>query len=314
MSTDEARLISGTIFDIKRFAIHDGPGVRTTVFFKGCPLSCWAGHNPEGQRPGPDLFVRDERCNLCGDCLQACPQGAISERGTSVHIDRFRCDLCGSCADICLRDALDLAGRSVSVDEVVAEVERDVIYYDESGGGVTFSGGEPLFQPEFLVALLLESRKRDIPTAVDTSGYAPLRIVNTIVDQVDLFLYDLKVIDASRHRAFTGVPNRPILENLSWLSEHGATVLVRLPLIPDINDDEENLRALGRFLISLAQVYPVDILPYHRVGRDKYPRLGRSYRLSRQDPPREETLATAVGLLEDSGLTVTVRGEVYDAQ
>ncbi|KPJ87606.1 MAG: hypothetical protein AMS18_14395 [Gemmatimonas sp. SG8_17] len=304
-------MISGTIFDIKRFAIHDGPGVRTTVFFKGCPLSCWACHNPEGQRPGTDLFIRDERCNACGECLEVCPEVAISTDGDAVHIDRYRCNLCGACADACLRGALELAGRSVSVDEVIAEVERDVVYYDESGGGVTFSGGEPLFQPEFLAALLHESRKREISTTVDTSGYAPHAVIHDIADMVDYFLYDLKLVDEDRHRDFTGVANRPVLENLNWLSEHGATVTIRFPLLPQINDDESNLRDLGRFLSSLAQLHPIDILPYHRIGAEKYARLGRSYRLSQQPVPAAESIAVAVRLLEESGLTVTVRGEPY---
>jgi pyruvate formate lyase activating enzyme len=310
-SSNEGRLISGTIFDIKRFAIHDGPGVRTTAFFKGCPLSCWACHNPEGQRPGADLFVRDERCNVCGDCLDVCPAAAISEDGTAVRVDRFRCDLCGACVNACLRGALELAGRSMTVDEVMAELERDIVYYDESGGGVTFSGGEPLFQPEFLEALLHESRRREISTVVDTSGYASPVIIRSIADMVDHFLYDLKLMDDARHQEFTGVTNRSILENLNWLSEHGASLTIRLPLIPEVNDDESNLSALGRFLYSLAQLHPVDILPYHRTGADKYARLGRSYRLASQRPPDADRIAAAVQLLEHSGLRVTVRGEPY---
>ena len=304
-------MISGTIFDIKRFAIHDGPGVRTTVFFKGCPLNCWACHNPEGQQVGSDLLIRDERCSLCGDCLDVCPRDAISQNGNGIQIDRLRCDLCGACADACLRGALEIAGKSVAVNDVVRQIERDVVYYDESGGGVTFSGGEPLAQPDFLLALLTECKQRDISTVVDTSGYAPLTVVRSVVDLVDLFLYDLKLVDSHRHKDFTGVPNGPILENLTWLSEHGSRVTVRLPLIPDVNDDEENLRALASFLSSLSRPHPIDILPYHRTGVDKYARLGRSYHLSDKQPPSEARVATAAQLLEQTGLNVTVRGEPY---
>jgi pyruvate formate lyase activating enzyme len=257
------------------------------------------------------LFIRDERCNACGDCLAVCPEAAISTNGNAVHVDRYRCNLCGACADACLRGALELAGRSVSVDEVIAVVERDVVYYDESGGGVTFSGGEPLFQPDFLAALLHESRKREISTTVDTSGYAPRDVVQAIADMVDSFLYDLKLVDEARHREFTGVANRSVLENLNWLSEFGAAVTIRFPLLPEINDDESNLRDLGRFLSSLAQLHPVDILPYHRIGAEKYARLGRSYRLSQRPVPSAESVAAAVRLLEESGLTVTVRGKPY---
>ena len=304
-------MISGTIFDIKRFAIHDGPGVRTTVFFKGCPLNCWVCHNPEGQDVGSDLLIRDERCTLCGDCLDVCPRDAISQNGDGVQVDRLRCDLCGACADACLRGALEIAGKSVEVDAVVRQIERDVVYYDESGGGVTFSGGEPLAQPDFLLALLTECKSRDISTVVDTSGYAHLEVVRAVVDLVDLFLYDLKLVDSDRHKEFTGVPNGPILENVSWLSEHGSSLTVRLPLIPDVNDDTENLSALGRFLSSLPQPHPVDILPYHQTGVDKYVRLGRDYNLSDKQPPGETQVAAAVRLLEQAGLNVTVRGESH---
>ncbi|UCD25784.1 MAG: glycyl-radical enzyme activating protein, partial [Gemmatimonadota bacterium] len=175
-------MISGTIFDIKRFAIHDGPGVRTTVFFKGCPLNCRACHNPEGQQVGSDLLIRDERCKLCGDCLDVCPHAAVEQNGDGIRIDRLRCDLCGACAQACLRGALEIAGKSVAVSDLVQQIERDLLYYDESGGGVTFSGGEPLAQPDFLLALLSECKRRDISTVVDTSGYAPLTVVRSIAD------------------------------------------------------------------------------------------------------------------------------------
>jgi len=302
---------TGTIFDIKRFAIHDGPGVRTTVFFKGCPLTCWACHNPEGQTSGADLLVRDERCNSGGDCLTECPRDALSENGTGIQIDRYRCDLCGACADICLRGALEMAGRTVTVAEVMQEVLRDVVYYDESGGGATFSGGEPLFQPDFLLALLRECKDREITTVVDTSGQTQQHVVESVAGLVDQFLYDLKLMDSDRHRQFTGVPNEQILNNLGWLSRHECDVIVRLPLFPGINDDVDNLEALGLFLSSLGNRQPVDILPYHRTGVEKYVRLGRGYRLPDARPPGEDAVAGAVTLLQEHGVQVTVRGESY---
>jgi pyruvate formate lyase activating enzyme len=302
---------TGTIFDIKRFAIHDGPGVRTTVFFKGCPLTCWACHNPEGQTSGVDLLVRDERCNVCGDCLTECPPDALSKNGDSVQIDRYRCDLCGACADVCLRGALELAGRTVTVADVMHEVLRDVLYYDESGGGVTFSGGEPLFQPDFLLALLGECKEREISTVVDTSGQAPQHVVEAVAELVDRFLYDVKLLDNDRHREFTGAANHQIIGNLEWLSNHGSAATVRLPLLPGINDDVDNLNALGAFVSSLGNRHPVDILPYHRTGVDKYDRLGRGYALPDAEPPGEEVIAGTVELLQEHGLDVTVRGESY---
>ncbi len=304
-------LTSGTIFDIKRFAIHDGPGVRTTVFFKGCPLGCLVCHNPEGQSRDKDVLLKSDRCTLCGDCLEICKLHAISPNSEAVQIDRAVCDLCGTCAERCLPGAIELAGRDVTVDEVLEEVERDTVYYDESGGGVTFSGGEPLFQPEFLTALLRECRRREIATVVDTSGYGPDGVLSAICDMVGLFLYDLKLMDSRRHEAFTGVANESILKNLRWLSGQGARVMIRFPLLPGVNDDEPNIGAMGKFVSSLPTAHTIDILPYHRIGIDKYTRLGRTYRLPEVAAPTEGGLAAAVSALESVGLDVTVKGEAY---
>jgi pyruvate formate lyase activating enzyme len=302
---------SGFIFDIKRFAIHDGPGVRTTVFFKGCSLRCWACHNPEGQERAPDLMLREERCNLCGDCVELCAQHAVSLEGETLLIDRVKCDLCGRCAEECLTGAIELAGREATAAEVMQQIERDTVYYDEGGGGVTFSGGEPLFQPGFLLTLLRACKRREIATTLDTCGYAPRRVIEAVYPLVDLFLYDLKLIDNDRHREFTDVPNGPILGNLRWLAGVAAPVIVRFPLLPEVNDDEANVRALGEFLAELATLYPVDVLPYHRIGVDKYERLSRPYRLEQAETPPDATVATTVRVLEEFGLQVTVRGEAY---
>jgi pyruvate formate lyase activating enzyme len=302
-------LSSGTIFDIKKFAIHDGPGVRTTVFFKGCPLGCWLCHNPESQAFEAELMVRDGRCDRCGDCIDACGPGAISLNETSVHIDRSRCDLCGACADICLAEAIEVAGREVSVAEVLEEVERDRVYYDESGGGVTISGGEPLSQAEFLIEVLEACRERGVSTTLDTCGHAPSEIFRKVAPHVDLFLFDLKMIDDERHLEFTGVSNESIHKNLRWLAEQRASVVVRFPLLPGINDDDANVQALGAFVMSLPEAYRVDVLPYHRGGVDKYARLEREHRLPDTAPPTEERLGAVLRQLKDTGLHVTVRGE-----
>lgn len=302
---------NGVIFDIKRFAVHDGPGVRTTVFLKGCPLRCWSCHNPESQSRDIDLLLKHDRCNACGECLESCPLHAIEAGNGSVQIDRERCDRCGLCADACLRDAIEFAGRSVTVEQVIEEVEKDRVYYDEGGGGVTFSGGEPLYQPRFLVDLLRECARRDIATVVDTSGFASRTVVQTVAEWVDLFLYDLKLIDNVRHLQFTGATNRPILANLRWLADRGARVRVRFPLIPDINDDETNVRATGAFVASLPVSYGVDILPYHQLGVEKYQRLDRVYRLADTAVPNDGHIFNAVKILEAFGLDVTVKGETY---
>ena len=299
---------TGTIFDIKKFAIHDGPGVRTTVFFKGCPLGCWLCHNPESQAFEPELMVRAGRCNLCGDCIEACPEDAISLNDKTVHIDRYRCDLCGACADACLPGALEVAGREVTVAEVMAEIEKDAVFYDESGGGVTFSGGEPLSQADFLLDLLAACRARGINTVLDTSGHAAPAVFQRVAEQVDLFLYDLKLIADDRHEEFTGEGNGTIRENLRWLAERGAEVVVRFPLIPGINDDPENVAALGDFVSSLPTRYPVDILPYHRLGVDKYAHLDRAHRIPELQPPSEDAIAAVAGRLKGYGLRVMVKG------
>jgi len=302
---------TGVIFDIKRFAIHDGPGIRTTVFLKGCPLSCWACHNPEGQFRAPDLFVRPERCTQCGDCVEVCRFGAVHVNGGRVVISRDRCDVCGACAGACLPGALEVAGRDVTVAELVTEVARDTVYYDESGGGVTFSGGEPLAQPVFLRETLEECRRRNIATAVDTSGFAPASVFRSIADDTDLFLFDLKLMDDERHRAFTGVSNEPVKRNLTWLSREGRSVTIRFPLLPDVNDDMDNVRALGAYVSRLATPYVIDVLPYHRIGLDKYARLGRAYRMPESETPNDGRIAEVVDMLAQSGLCVTVKGESH---
>ena len=305
-------MTTGVIFDIKKFAIHDGPGLRTAVFFKGCPLDCRACHNPEGKNQGVDLMVRHERCTLCGDCLPACGPAVLSLDDDSVTVARGSCDLCGACIAACLPGALEIAGREVTVAQLMAEIERDVVFYDQSGGGVTFSGGEPLGQPEFLLEILRCCRARDISTTVDTSGFAPLSIVQAVAAYADLFLYDLKLLDEPRHVDFAGASNRPILRNLAWLSGNGSAIVVRFPFFPGVNDDPENVRALGEFVASLPHRHTVDVLPYHRAGIGKYARLGREYLLPETRPPSAETTAAAVAILRDTGVRVTVRGECHD--
>jgi len=302
-------LSAGTIFDIKKFAIHDGPGVRTTVFLKGCPMGCWLCHNPESQASSRDLLLRQGRCDVCGDCVDVCSPVAISLNENSVRIDRSRCDLCGACVDACLRDALEIAGREVTAAEVMEEVEKDAVFYDESGGGITFSGGEPLSQPEFLLELLRSCRIRGFRTALDTCGHAEPEILRQVAEHVDLFLYDLKLIDDARHLQFTGTSNRSIHQNLRWLAEQDADVLIRFPLLPGINDDEDNIDALGSLLSSMPVRYGVDILPYHRLGVDKYDRLDRDHKLPELRPPTQKQITEVAGRLKGYGLHVMVKGE-----
>ena len=300
---------SGTIFDIKKYSINDGPGIRTTVFFSGCPLSCVWCHNPESQSLTPELLYRAGRCLLCGDCIQACPQGAVSlgESSNAITTDRQKCSRCQTCVTTCYSGAREFSGREMTVEEVMADVERDIPFYDESHGGVTFSGGEPLMQPTFLSSLLKACRAQEIHTVVDTSGFANWKVIEQIREDVDLFLYDLKHMDSVRHREVTGVPNEVILENLRRLSAMGAKCIVRIPLIPGLNDDEQNLLESGKFIAGLSHIESVELMGYHDIAQAKYEALGREYALTGTKPPAQTKIDHAARLLRNYGLNVVIR-------
>jgi len=302
-------LTSGIVFDIKKFSIHDGPGIRTTVFLKGCPLHCPWCHNPESQDPRPEMMLRDQRCIRCGACLEECPQGAIAWNGQGVVVtDRARCVRCGVCAETCVAEARQTIGREMSVAQVMAEIERDLSFYDESGGGVTFSGGEPLLQRDFLLALLQRCRAQEIHTVVDTSGFAAWETLDRVRAYTDLFLYDLKLLDEAQHRQFTGVSNRLILDNLQALAERGHTIFLRVAIIPGLNDSEAHLRQIGELAAGLPAVREISILPYHQTAVDKYHRLYKAYSIPDIRPPSEERLASLARLLGEFGLPVKVGG------
>ncbi len=299
---------TGVIFDIAKFSIHDGPGIRTTVFLKGCPLSCPWCHNPESQALERQRWFWERRCIRCGACVEACTHGAISLSGDSVITDEARCVVCGDCVEVCQAEAREIVGRQATVAEVMAEVEKDIIFYDESGGGVTFSGGEPLMQPDFLRALLQSCKEKEIHAAVDTSGLAAWKTLRQISQDVDLFLYDLKLMDDEKHRRLTGISNDLILSNLRALASQGSTITVRVPIIPNINDDGENISRTGEFVASLPRVPPVSILPYHKAGADKYARLNKTYAMPQTQSPSDERMAEIAAVLQGFGLTVKVGG------
>jgi len=307
--------IRGVIFDVVRFATHDGRGIRTTIFFKGCPLDCWWCHNPEGQARVPERAFRENRCLRCGECVDACVESAISMTyGGPLLVDPAVCRLDGACVDACPTGATEILGRTASVEELLEELERDAVFHEESGGGATFSGGEPLLQPGLLLPLLDACRERGIHTTVDTCGHAPSEILDAAAARADAFLYDVKHVDDERHRHFTGVSNRLILDNLhrvTWRRrETGAPELtVRVPVIAGVNDDDEAVGRLAAFLAALDPAPPVDLLPCHTLGAAKYARLGRACRLPDARPPDAERLDSICRILADAGLHVTIRGE-----
>jgi pyruvate formate lyase activating enzyme len=299
--------LSGTIFDIQRFSVHDGPGIRTLVFFKGCPLACLWCSNPESQRFEPELLFDASKCVACGGCVEACPHGAVWKTGDTVEYDRGRCVACGACAEACPTEARTVAGRRVTAAEVVAEVMKDAPFFANSGGGVTLGGGEPLAQPEFARQILARSRGHEIHTAIETCGHVSWPAVEAILPLTDLFLYDLKHLDAGAHRTQTGGDVALILSNLERLVGLGATVIVRVPVVPGFNDTPENIRAIAEHVARLG-IRELHLLPYHRLGQDKYRLVGREYALAGGENVPESAMEAVGAVAQATGLLVRIGG------
>lgn len=295
----------GTIFNIQRFSVQDGPGIRTLVFLKGCPLTCLWCCNPESRGVKPDVLFRKMKCLGCDRCVGNCPKGAIRSVEGGRVIDREKCDLCMECVRKCYAGALETAGEEKSVTEIVEEVLKDWQFYGNSGGGVTLSGGEPLMQPEFAADILRECKRNGIHTAIETCGYARWENYEKLLGWLDLVLFDLKQMDSKMHRKVTGVPNERILENLEKLVRAGKQVIVRLPLIPGINAHREHIEKVGRFCqeLSIAQAH---LLPYHKLGVQKYEALGIAYPLEELGAVSDEELEEFRRILEGYGITVTI--------
>jgi len=298
----------GIIFDIKRYAIHDGPGIRTTVFFKGCPLACPWCHNPEGIEPSPQVVYRKSKCIGCLECVDACPEKALSAGPDGIITDDALCNLCGTCVKVCPAAARELVGENKTVESLMDIIRKDVPFFDTSGGGVTFSGGEPLMQAEFLLEMLKACGKEDIHRALDTTGYTDLDTLKLVARHTDLFLFDLKFIDLKKHRHYTGVSNEHILKNLETLAQNNSRVIIRIPLIPGINDDDDNINRTVSYLDHLPQIESVHILPYHDFQKSKYDTFSMNYKARDVNPPSPARVEEIRKQLAGTGLNIEVGG------
>ncbi len=299
---------TGFIFNIQKYSLQDGPGIRTTVFLKGCPLCCQWCHNPESISPRREIIVVESRCIACGECRAACEFGE-SVAGTGMLPPRHdQCTLCAGCVDACPTGARQVIGRTMTVAEVVAEVMKDRIFYEDSGGGVTISGGEPLMQPGFVKSLLEELRESGVHVVLDTTGFGCTEHLLEAAKLANLVLYDLKAFDEQRHRELTGVSNRSILANLTALNEVHRNVWIRLPLVPGFNNDRGEWRQIADFVTGLRCVTLVNLLPFHRSGLHKYARLGQVHGLHGVEVPSEELMERAAEVFRACKLPVKIGG------
>ena len=298
----------GVIFNIQRFSIHDGPGIRTTIFLKGCPLHCEWCSNPESMRLFPEIITRDIKCIRCGKCIVACLQKAITIVENTRIIHWEKCNYCMKCAEVCPSGAIEAVGRYMSVAEVLDVVGRDASYYRRTSGGMTLSGGEPLVQWQFALKLLQEAKKRGFHTTLDTSGYADWEVLDKLLNYTDLVLYDVKHLDSARHQEATAVPNERILDNLRKTVGKAATrIWVRYPVIPQFNDTDKDMEWLCRFVLAeVPSVEKISLLPYHKFAETKYSAIGRKYPYKGIPLLTEERIEDFKRIAESHGLMVDV--------
>lgn len=295
------------ICQIEHYAIHDGPGIRTVVFFKGCPLRCLWCSNPETQNNSNELLYNKSKCILCGRCVKSCNEGALEIDNGTLKVAREKCIKCNKCVENCVMGAVKLAGSEMTVDEVFLEIEKDAVFYSKSNGGVTLSGGEVLMNHEFAIELLKKCKDSYISTAIETTGFGDIEILKDFCKYTDLFLYDIKHINPSVHKQLTGVDNKHIINNLKGLSNIAKNIIIRVPLIPGLNDDTENIRNT----INLAKsncIREIHILPYHSLGVDKYRQLQKDYALRDLKKQNDNYIDNVKNIIEANGLKCVIGG------
>ena len=295
------------ITNIQKYSVHDGPGIRSTVFFKGCPLLCAWCHNPENQVFSTEVVWRGEKCIGCLSCIEACPEKALTATAEGIQRDAEKCILCGKCADACPTLAWEKIGKEYDLERLMEELSKDDVFYEQSGGGVTLSGGEPLSHADFAAEVLQACKAKGWHTAVDTCGFVPREAFEKVLPYTDLFLYDIKQLNEEQHRLYMQTPIGPIVENLRWLAEQGAHIWLRLPIIPGVNDDKEELEqvmALAKEL-GLRQIF---LLPYHKMASAKYQRLGIPYKLPELEDPTSERMEELKDLFAREGFETHIGG------
>jgi pyruvate formate lyase activating enzyme len=297
------------IFDIKRYAINDGPGIRVVIFFKGCNLRCAWCHNPESISRKVEKMYSPVKCIKCGTCIEECPENAITLTKEGIITDSDFCKNCGICAEVCPTKAIEMSGKVMTVPEIIEIIEKERIFFDQSGGGVTFSGGEPLVHSKMLIELLDECRKRGIHTAIDTAGNANTETILEVAKRTDLFLYDLKIMDSALHRKWTSSGNEKILQNLTTIAETGAHIIIRIPLISGINDTNENIEQTSKFIAGLAgDKKEVHLLPYHNIAQNKYMKLGKADDFETLKEPDNEARESAIAKFAEYGIKASIGG------